>query len=98
MRLSRWSVSARCVRSVPTPRSRPAFRRALRGTRLHKRYNLALYNKLIVISSRRLATAISALAFGNVSEAGIAMALELKRLAILVVSRARGGCLDAQIG
>jgi len=28
----------------------------------------------------------------------IAMALELKRLAILVVSRARGGCLDAQIG
>jgi hypothetical protein len=42
--------------------------------------------------------AISALTFGNVSEAGIAMTLELKRLAILVVSRARGGCLDVQIG
>ena len=43
-------VGQRAVRQAePTPRSRPAFRRALRGGRLHKRYNLALYNKLSVI-------------------------------------------------
>jgi hypothetical protein len=61
--------------------------------------NVTIYiTKLALYSPQGWPQLFSALAFGNVSEAGIAMALELKRLAILGVSRARGGCLDAQIG